>query len=99
MLGERTKDNSHKLEQGKFSLDIILKNSHDSGQILEHIVQRGCGVSVTGEIQNAPGHSPEQPPPAEHALKRRLDRRPPGFPSNLCSSIIINSDDQQNTSM
>lgn len=42
VLGGRTKDNGHKLEQ----LDIILKNCYDSGQILEHIAQRGCGVSV-----------------------------------------------------
>lgn len=73
-------------------------NSHESGQTPEHVPQRGCGISILREIQNPPGHSPEQPPPAEHALRRRLDRRHPGVPSNHCSSIMLNSDDQQSIS-
>lgn len=34
------------------------------GQTREKVIQRGCGDSVLGEIQNPAGHSPE------HALKK-----------------------------
>lgn len=76
--------------------DISLKKkikSHEGDQTPEHILQRGCGVSILREIQNSPEHGPEQPPLTEHALRRKLDRRPPGVPFH---PLWLN--DQQNIS-
>lgn len=40
------------------------------GQTREKVIQRGCGDSVLGEIQNPAGHSPEQLQAREYALKK-----------------------------
>lgn len=42
------------------------------GQTREKVIQRGCGDSVLGEIQNPAGHSPEQLQAREYALKKYL---------------------------
>jgi len=39
---------------------------------LEQVSQRGCGVSVLGDIQNVTGCSPEQPAVADLALGREV---------------------------
>jgi len=44
----------------------------EGDQALAHVAQRGCGVSLLGDIQNLPGHSPEQPALGYPALNRRL---------------------------
>lgn len=36
--------------------------------------QRSCGVSISGDIQNLPGHNPVQPPLGEPAWARGLDQ-------------------------
>lgn len=79
----------YKFKRKKIPMRVIKRWSTLRGEAME---------SPSLEIQNAPGHGPEQLPPAEHALRRRLDRRPPGVPSSLGGSIIIHSDDQQNIS-
>lgn len=43
-----------------------------SGQILEQFVQRGCGASIFGSVQDWTGHSPEQPVLNRPALTRAL---------------------------
>ncbi|KAK4830781.1 hypothetical protein QYF61_013614 [Mycteria americana] len=38
------------------------------GQKLEQVDQSGCAVSILGDTENVPGHSPGQPAPAAPAL-------------------------------
>lgn len=38
--------------------------------MLEQIVQRCCGVSILGDIQNLSGHSPEKPSPVGPLLNK-----------------------------
>lgn len=37
---------------------------------LAHVAQSSCKVFITADTQNLPGHSPEQPSPADPALSR-----------------------------
>lgn len=37
-------------------------------QILEHLAQICCGVSILGDAQSLTGHSPELPAVGDHAL-------------------------------
>jgi len=34
---------------------------HEEGQILAQVAQRGCGVSILGDVQNLAGLGPGQP--------------------------------------
>lgn len=36
------------------------QHKYESDQTLEHITQRGYGVSITGDTKNLTGHSPGQ---------------------------------------
>lgn len=46
----------------------------EDGQALAQVAQRGCGVSIPGDVQNLPRHGPEQPVLADPALSRRVTR-------------------------
>ncbi|KAK4831197.1 hypothetical protein QYF61_015929 [Mycteria americana] len=47
---------------------------HEGGQALAQVAQRGCGISILGDIQSPAGHGPEQPAVADPALDRGLDQ-------------------------
>ena len=53
----RRKDSGHKLELRKFHTNME-KLYFEGGRALEQTVQRGCGVSFSGDIQNSPGCFP-----------------------------------------
>jgi len=49
----RVRGNVHMLEHRKFLLDIMAKqNHHATVQTLERAAQRGCGLSILGDIQS-----------------------------------------------
>ncbi|KAK4811097.1 hypothetical protein QYF61_016383 [Mycteria americana] len=59
-----TTGNGHKLKYRKFCLNIRKKTPLfycEGGQTLEQVAQRGCGVSVLGDIKNPTGCGPEEP--------------------------------------
>lgn len=45
----------------------------EGGTALERAAQGGRGVSLSGDIQNSPGHVPVSPAPSDPALPRELD--------------------------
>lgn len=47
------------------------------GHTSKQAVQRGCGISILGDIQNSTGHSSEQVAIHWHALSNTLDKRLP----------------------
>jgi len=57
---------------------------------LEKAAQRGCGVSFSGDIQNAPGRGPVQPAVGDPASAGGLDSmipRDPFQPQTFCDSV------------
>lgn len=61
MHGDGTRGNREKLEHCKFWLDI---RSFFTRRAFKHHgtrAQRGCGISILGDVQASSGHSPEQP--------------------------------------
>ena len=49
----------------------------ECGHTPEQAAQRGCGISILGDIQNSAGDSPEQLVTLGHALSEALDNRLP----------------------
>ncbi|KAJ7409985.1 hypothetical protein BTVI_54830 [Pitangus sulphuratus] len=45
----------------------------DDDWALEQVIQRGCGVSFSGDIQNSPEDDPVQPALGEPALTKGVD--------------------------
>lgn len=68
MPTNRTRVNGHKLNYREFCLktnkNIIFycKQNHNFFivRMVEQVLWEGCGVSVSGDIQNKSGHGPEQ---------------------------------------
>jgi len=59
---------------------------------LEQAAQGGCGVSFSGDIQDAPGQGPPQPTVGDPASAGALDymtHRGPFQPLPFCDSVII----------
>ena len=59
---------------------------------LEQAAQGGCGVSFSGDIQDAPGRGPVQPAVGDPALAGGLDymtHRGPFQPLPFCDSVIL----------
>ena len=64
-----TRGNGHKLKHKKFHLKM--RNNFFTLRVTEHwsrLVQRRCGISFSGDIQNPPGQGPVQPALDEPAL-------------------------------
>lgn len=57
---ERRRGNDLRWQQEKFWLNVKKKNPYECGEVLELVVQRGCGTSTLGDFQVMTGHSPEQ---------------------------------------
>lgn len=57
VLSKRTKNNDQKLKYKKVHLNIRQRLFHWYCT-LEHILQRVCGVSILGDIQNTTGNGP-----------------------------------------
>lgn len=53
LSGDRTRNNSHKLKYKEFHLNM--KENIEGGRVLEESAQGGCGISLSGDIQNPPG--------------------------------------------
>lgn len=91
--------NKHKLEHGKFLLDIEICPffffsffNHKVSQILDQLAQNGCGISILGSSQKSTGHGPEQPALVEGWLRQPLDS--PFLPALFydwlhCSKILF----------
>ena len=60
------------------------------GQTLEQTAQRGCRVSILGDIQNLTGHGPEQPAVTDPALSRGWTRQSPEVlpASAICGCMV-----------
>ena len=55
VCGDRTRGNGHNLKHRKFCTNV-----HKNFFAEEQAAQRGCGVSLSGDIQDKPGHLPVQ---------------------------------------
>ena len=54
---DRTRGNGRQLKHIKFHLNYL---NHEGSQTLAQIAQRGCGVSIHEDGQNATGQGPRQ---------------------------------------
>lgn len=80
---DRTSGNGHKIKYREFHLNKRKKEIYSNGQhILEHVAQRGSGVSILAGIQNIPRDSPEQPTLVALALQGMIGL---GGPQRSCS--------------
>lgn len=68
---DRTRDSGDKVKHTKFDLNTTLF-SCESGQVLEQIAHRGCGVSIS-DVQNLTGHSPGKLTLVDPAVSKVLD--------------------------
>lgn len=69
---EQTISNGHKSKYKKFHLNT--KNPFPTVTVIKHynrIAQRGCGVSIHGDIQISTGHGSGQPALTDAALSKR----------------------------
>lgn len=53
-------------------MPTVARKGLQCDQALEEVPQRCCGDSVPEEVQNLPGHSPEQPAAAGPASSSRV---------------------------
>lgn len=87
----KDKDNSHKLQLGKFFLyNNDLKKGYESSEALEQIIHSDCEISLPGESQNLTGHSSDFE--VDPALKRgwELMTSPRPFqPVSLSPSLLV----------
>ena len=61
-LQQKGRGNSHKLQQGKFQVDIWKKKkSHLRAQALEQVAQRDFAICVLGHVQSLTRYCPEEP--------------------------------------
>lgn len=66
---DKTRSDDHKLNYNKFYLSIKEKFLYiEGGRAQEEAAQEGCGVSLSGDIQNIPGYIPGSPAVGDSAL-------------------------------
>lgn len=62
---------------------------NEGGRALAQAVQGGCGVSLSGDIQNPPGLVPVSPAPGDTACPGGWTGCFPEVPSNPVDSMIL----------
>ncbi|KAJ7417875.1 hypothetical protein BTVI_31140 [Pitangus sulphuratus] len=66
---DRMRSNGHKLKHKMFYLNTEEELLYiEEGRVLEQAAHRGHGVSLSGDIQNPPGHIPVSPAPGDSAF-------------------------------
>lgn len=74
MASDRNNEQVHKQKYNKFPFKLQKPLCRgESGQALEQVLQRSCGVSIPRHVQNLSGHGPEHPAVGEPALSRGLE--------------------------
>lgn len=90
VLSHRTRSNEHELKYKKLHLKTRIKHFDcDNGQTLEHTAQRHCGVSILGDTQNPPRHSPEQPDLPDPDLNTECIKQSPKVPASIDDTAIL----------
>lgn len=87
MPSNRKRSNGQKQEIPPQCEGELLYN--EGGRALAQAAQGGCGVSLSGDIQNSPGLVPVSPAPGDTACQGGWTGCFPEVPSNPVDSMIL----------